>query len=685
MAKKPPKLFSKHYKELLFNKKILYRTFTEQDREYLLSVFHKDEENVYSIKKDLSKDDIKQLKAIAKSIKKNTGVVAKGKLIVFLVIAGSLSLFYFLFKDTLLRDALQTSLVSIFQAKSDVAGVSFDIFDAKITLSSCVVGDSTKPFRNLVQLGKTEVDLNMTELLKGKFVVTNIECQDIQFGTERTDSAHLDGYTPPGDQEDTEEDKEEFALDIKGVDTDAIISEQLENLESPGKIEEINNNITELTTRWAETAETHKDDIDELSKSVKAVKKIDINGIKTPQDVQEAYSTVETVTTNLEKLRKSINKSRKELGNDIDKVKEEVTLISESIENDYTFLLSFVKTPDKGVKKIFSSIAEGFLKENLGDFYSYGMKGIDVIKNLDMEKKGTGKKGEKKIDIPGKGYKLQFPGNTYPNFLIENATFSIGDTASSSFFKIRTENISSAPELTGKPAFVNVLYKEGTRDIAFDGFIDIRKASEEVLSLSFSITGYPLDVEKGLGLLGINRLTADVAFSTAFLVAKENKTSGNLSVSMDNIALDLIDETNEISKNIFQILTTAENVYIDAGYSIGEDGSIQLTAASNIDELIANRVGELIEELFEEAKARLKQELESHLESLLKENKILYAAFKDISDLLDGNSTDIKGFTSIINKKYKEIEARVEEIKKEMEDQAKDGIDDIIPDIDFDF
>lgn len=684
MAKKPPKLFLKQYKETAFNKKILFRTFTENDKEFLLSVFQKDKENVYSIKKDLSKEDIKRLKGIAKSIKKNTGVVAKGKLIVFLVIAGSISLFYFLFKDTLLSDALQKSLVAIFQAKSAVTGLSFDIFDAKITISSCVVGDSTKPFRNLVQLGKTEVDLNMTELLKGKFVVTNIECQDIQFGTERTDSARIDGYVPQ-EEEDVEETREEFALDIKGVDVDTIIKEQLENLKSPGKIKEINNNITELTTRWSGTAETYRGDIDELDKSVKAVKKININDIKTVQDVREAYSAIENVTKNLKKLKNAISNSVKELGDDIDNVKAEIKLITEAIANDYDFLLSFVKTPEKGVKKIFSSIAEDFLKENLGDFYSYGMKGIDVIKNLDLEKKEKDEKGEKKIVIPGKGHKMQFPGNTYPNFLVENASFSIGDTAGTSYIKVGMENVSSAPELTGKPTSVNIFFKEGSQDIAFDGFVDIRKASEEVLSLSFSIDGYSLDVDKGLGLLGIDRLNADLAFSTDFTILKENRTSGNLSVSLKNIDLELTDETNEISKNIFQILTTAENVYVNAGYSFKEDGSLQLTAESNIDDLIADRVGKMIEELVEEAKIKLKEKLDSLLDSLLKENKILYAAFKDLEGLLDGNMTDIKGFKSVINKKFKEIEARVEEIQKEVEDEMEDQINEIIPDIDFDF
>ncbi|MBN2534744.1 MAG: TIGR03545 family protein [Spirochaetales bacterium] len=681
MAKKPPKLFLKQYKETVFNKKILFRTFTEKDREYLLSVFHKSEENVYSIKQDLSREDIKQLHAIAKSIKKNTGVVTKGKLIVFLVIILSVSLFYILFKDILLADALKAGLTSIFQAKSEVAGLSFDIFNAKIALSSCAVGDSTKPLQNLVQLGKTEVDLNMTELLKGKFVVTNIECQDIQFGTKRTNSARLDGYVPPAEQKDREEAGEGFALDIKGVDTDAIINEQMENLKSPGQIKEINDTIKELTTRWSGTIETYEKDINKLGKSVDSVKKINIKNIKTIQDAQKAYSTIETVTKDLKKLKSVVDESTKEFGNDMEKVKTEAKLITESIANDYEFLLSFVKTPEKGVGKIFSSIAEDFLKNNLGDFYSYGMKGIDVIKNLDVEKKEKSEKDGKKKVIPGKGYKLQFPGKTYPNFLIENASFSIGDTAGTSFFKARVQDVSSSQELTGKPSSVNVIFKEGTRDISFDGFVDIRKASEEILSLSFSMNDYPLDVEKGLGLLGIEKLKADAAFFTDFAILRENKTCGSLSVSLKNITLELIDESNEISKNILQILTTADNVYINAGYSFREDGSLELSVESNIDKLIADRVGKMIEELAGEGKTRLKKELDFRLDSLLKENKALYTSFTDLESLLDGNTDDIKGFTSTIDKKRKEVEAKLKEIQKQAGEKAKD----LIPDIDLNF
>jgi uncharacterized protein (TIGR03545 family) len=309
------------------------------------------------------------------------------------------------------------------------------------------------------------------------------------------------------------------------------------------------------------------------------------------------------------------------------------------------------------------------------------MKGIDVIKNLDTKKKDGSEKEKKKTVVPRKGHKLQFPGKTYPNFLIENASFSTGDTTGTSFFKARGENISSAPELTGKPSSVNVFFKDGSQDVTFDGFIDIRKASDKLLSFTFSINNYPLDVEKGLGPLGISGLKADAAFSTDFLMTKENQASGILSVSLSNIDTGLIDETNEISKNIYQILSTAGKIYINADYSFREDGSVQLSAESNIDKLIAERVGQMIKELVETGKTRLKNELDSRIDLLLKENKTLYAAFKDIENVLDGNIDDLNGFDSIINKKYKNIEAKLKEIQKKAGNQIKD----IIPDLDLDF
>ena len=110
-----------------------------------------------------------------------------------------------------------------------------------------------------------------------------------------------------------------------------------------------------------------------------------------------------------------------------------------------------------------------------------------------------------------------------------------------------------------------------------------------------------------------------------------------------------------------------------------------MNAESNIDDLIAARVGEMIEDLLEQAKDMLKKELDSLLTSLLRENETLYATFKKIEDLFDGNINDVKGFQSIVDKKYKEIEAKEKEIEDSVKNQVKDKIDDLIPDIDLGF
>ncbi|MBN2442854.1 MAG: TIGR03545 family protein [Spirochaetales bacterium] len=679
---KPPKLFLKQYKEKDFNAKILSRTFMEKDKELLLSLFNKDKENIYSIKSGYSKDDVKQLKIIAKAIKKNTGVVQKGKLIVFLVIIGAALLFNFIFKDSLLRDALEKGMVAVFQAKSAVSGLSFDILGADISISGCVIGDSTKPFKNLIQLGKTEIDLNMTELLKGKFVVTNIECQDIQFGTPRTDSARIaqQGTSPePGEEQGTpEESKEEFIPDLKGIDTDAIIEKEMSNLKSPGKITEINETLGTMTNKWSDTVTAYEKDIEELGQSIEAVKKIDIKKIKTIPDAEKAYTTINSAAKKATKFKNAITQTQSEIKKDLAYVEAESKQIGASIENDYNYLLSFVKAPEQGAKRIFSSIAEDFLKAQCGEFYTYGMKGLDVIKNLDFGKK---KKEKKEKAPPGEGYKIEFPGNAYPNFLIEKASFSIGDTASTDYMSVRLENISSAPELTHKPSTAQVFFKAGTQETSFDGSVDIRKESEEMLSLTFKTSNYPLDLSSGLELLGIRQYSSDATFSTEFKILKENKTLGNIFLSLKNISLSLVDEKNEISRNIKEILTQAQEVTIEAGYSVKDDDSIAINASSNIDKLIADRVGKMIEELIRDAKTMLVNKLDSLLEESLKKNKTLYSAFTEIKSLLDGDVKDVDGFQAVIDGKFKALEAKKKQILKEIEDKAKDTVKDLIPKI----
>jgi hypothetical protein len=269
--------------------------------------------------------------------------------------------------------------------------------------------------------------------------------------------------------------------------------------------------------------------------------------------------------------------------------------------------------------------------------------------------------------------------------MIENALFSIGDEGSADYLRMRLENISSAPSLTGKPSLAEVVLQGDGQKTSCLASVDIREEAGEKLALQFETLNYGFAIDKGLELLGFSECKAKADFSFDFKVLKDKKTSGILKLSLRDVALTLIDNQNEISKNIKEILTNADGVFVNAGYLVNDDGSIDLTAQSNIDDLIAARVGELIDELVNEATNKVKKELDRLLTAPLKENETLYAAFKEIEGLLNGNVKDSNEFKKVVDNKIKELEKKIEEIEKQLQDKVEDVIDDIVPDLDLGF
>jgi uncharacterized protein (TIGR03545 family) len=671
MAQKSPKFFTRKFSEEQFTKKILNRTFNEKDKEFLSNIFSRDDNSIYSLKEDLTKKEIKVLKKIRKTIKKNTGVVEKGKLIVFCVIVGAIIIFNIVFRDMLVENALETSLRSLFGAKADINSLVFDIFGARISLTGCKVANSEKPFRNLFELGKSEIDLNMTELLKGKFVVTNIECQDIQWNTVRKTSGAL-GRRPAGDESSKAAEGEKalpFSLDIGSIDVGAIIESEKENIKSIERIEEANRIITGLTTQWLATVDGFQKKIDECSKAVDDVTKINVKKIKTPQDIQKAYTTIEKATKLVTESGELISKTAKEVEKDSAVIEEEKKKIEEAITSDKNYLLSFINTPQEGAQRIFSSISKKFLKENLGEFYSYALKGIDVLKNLD-----TGKK-EKKVKPPSRaGYKIQFPGEGYPNFIIENASFSVGSTTGPSHIAVQLTNISSAPDLTDGPSELHFLFNEDKRNIELDGAIDVREKSEDLFSLDFKAEAFPLSIHSGLELLGITSLNATILFKTDISINKANETEGTLTVKLSDIDLSMQNTDNIIYKNIDEILSSASEISVQASYSISQDGEFTISARSSIDRLIAEKIGAMIDATIKEAEEKIQMEVERFISEALGENKALSDAFHGVEKTLDGNLTDIASYEKAIEEKIKSIEKKAKDIEKGLEKKIQDAL-----------
>ena len=166
--KKIPKFLSKPLKEQRYQKQILGRIYITEDKDFLNGLYTRDESGNYLLKPDLSPEEIKRLKSLAKSIKANRGVVKKGRLILLAVLIGCILIFNLVLKNWLAELAVEHGLESAFVAQADINGMRLALLQGRISFDHLEVADRKKPMRNLFELGKTEISFNVIELLKGK-------------------------------------------------------------------------------------------------------------------------------------------------------------------------------------------------------------------------------------------------------------------------------------------------------------------------------------------------------------------------------------------------------------------------------------------------------------------------------------------------------------------------------------
>ncbi|MBN1697099.1 MAG: TIGR03545 family protein [Spirochaetales bacterium] len=670
MANKPPKFFKKRFTEKQFNKKILKRTFDEKEKERLFSLFIKDNDANYTLKDDLAKEDINQLKRIHKTIKKNTGVVQKGKIIVASAIIGVVVVFNVFFRDMLLEGALESSLSSLFGAKAEIDGLVFDIFGARISFEHCSVANSEKPYKNLFELGRTGIDLLMSELLKGKFIVTNIECREIQWDTARnTSGALVSSREKENGGESPEEGAQPFSLNMAGTDIGSIIESEKENIKSPERIEEANRLFAEMTEEWRQTADGLEPAVNDCSKAVLEVTKIDIKKIKTLKDVEKAYATIDKATKLVSETGRSISETADKVGKDRAVIDEERKKITDAIDSDTAYLMSFVAAPREGAERIISSVSEKFLAANLGELHTYLFKGIDALQHLD-----SGKKGRKGQPPPRSGYNMQYPGSRYPDFMIVNAAFSVGSDAGTTQTAVQLANISNAPELVDSPSAIRFVHNEYDRKVELDGTIDLRETVDDLVSFDIKISGFPLSIDKGLELIGIASLDATIYFSTGIRVDKADKTAGSLELILTDTNASMRNTDNIVFENIRDILESASEIAINASYSFSSGGKLSITAGSSIDRLIKEKVGDAIDRMIKETKEKIGNEIEKQIAGSLQKNNTLVAAFEGVEKTLEANRSDIAAFEKTIDEKKKSVEKKAKDFSKDLEKKVQESL-----------
>ena len=678
---KIPKIFALNVKEKKFQKKLLSRIQIESDKEFILNLY-KLEGEVRTRPQELKADEVKRLRDLAKAVKQNKGSVKTVRIIVLLVIVGGIVAFNLLFKDRLFESAVERGLEAVFQAKSDVTGATIGIFKGRIAFEHMVVAREDKPFRNLFELGPTEIHFLVSELLKGKIAAKTIECTGIAWNTKRETSGSLEEERVQ-EAEATTNDKEirfqpADLLEMANIDPQQLLDEQLENLKSLSLLQSVNTEVQQMTEDWAERIDDFDGKLGDLSGRIDEVRDINPAKLKSLPDIQAAMSKAGKAAEEVESLGKDIEVANREVKNGFADLKQKQKDIRDAMESDFAYLESFVSVPGGGLRGLLSSAVTDIVRAKLGNIYDYGLLaksyGERFFSGKKEKKEGTPSAGAASKKRSDRGFNVQFPTVQYPKYLLENLSLSAqgtGGIAMEGFLR----DLSSDPDLWDKPTTFQYVMEEAERRLEATGKLDARKERRERLNMDLLLAGYPFDLPEGIPVLGIKRLDCAFTLDTTLTYGSDASTQGRALLSLNGFDIDRTGSKNPLTDAVYEALTETAAVDFDIDYSLAPETPPDIRVRSNLDEIIAAKVEEYIDDLIQDTRANLEKELRRRLEKELGRNENLSGIYREIEAATGGQFTNVQGYEKLLKNKEKDLQKELKGLEKKIQDKAEKEVE----------
>lgn len=668
---KVPKLFKTELSEKRFRKKVIRGIYIESELRFVLGLYSKGADGRYRRPEQLNTEDTKRLQQLARSIKKNRGVLRTGKVSLLVIVIAAILVFNFVFKNRLLEQALERGLESVFSARAEVSDLDFRILSGRLFFAHLSVADREQPFRNLFELGATEVDLNTAELLKAKVVVTNLESLEIGWNTPRqTSGALAESGEAEKEVSGDRGQRKGLSLNLSSLDAKALVDDQMQKLSSPARITALNTRLRTLQQQWQLTVDKGRRDVAELSGRIDSVRSMDVRSLDTLPELRQAVADIREAAAALGQLKNDVQVVNTQINADREEIEAARSDFERAVDADVAYLTTLSDLSSGELKNLVSDVVAGYLEQTLGRYYGYArrVKGYADKADKSPDKSSAGRR-EGGANIP-------FAAAVYPRFLLENAGVSVTGMGTSETIEGSVQNVSSDPDLLGRPITFAFSRTKADKQLSVDGVFDRRRNRENDLTLAVRAANYSVDLSEGLENLGLRSLSALYRFQTDFTLSRLGDTAdGSGVLELYDLVLQPAGGQELLGRTVYETLGSVVTVAVEFGYTLSGGGLSKVVARSSIDEQLGRALKDRVAEIAAQYERRLKEELSARIEAQLEENEALYGAFRELEQAAGGNLADVAAYEAVLERKRSEVEKRISDSQKQATDAVKSELE----------
>lgn len=687
---KLPLLMRKTYSEKALRRHILKKLYIPEDQRSVAALFVKGanpkKPDFYAIPADrmFTKKEFKKYALLGKEIKKQSKArVRLIPLIALLVLIFGSVATVIAFKNVIVQKGIISICEAIFQAKTDVESVDVKILDASITVNGLQVGNKNRVMKNLFEVGKIQLDFNLVQALRKKFVAENLEASGIKWNTDRTYSCELPKKDPEEDSEFMKEVKarannairelQNQAYDILGgSDLESIIANAKAHINSPTVVKDSIDYSQALIEKWKAKPEEIEAQINEFAETVKNLQTISVKSFdfRNPEDVQamkDAYEKISVAIEQSKSLKNTAELLVNEVKTDADGVRNMAENVTSTVKADYDYVkerLTTLTGTIKNLDQLFNEALDTVVYNMLGEYYPYVQDGLALVQEMKAKSDAKPKK-EKKESKRMAGTTFWYS-QEYPSFLIENIR------AQGTGFDVRITEVSNNQDVRNKPTTGNIWLSINNLQHSGTVTVDTRTASSAPLvALNYTGSGFKaaMDGTRIATLSGVPSINGEMQLKARATFDPAGFTAGGTLI-LDPVSLTTDGFKNELVTKYYRVgLASVDNLNIsyDVGYS--KANGLKMSLTGNFAEQFINSLKAIVMEIGKDAKeaalARLSKELNESENEFIIKTKEFFGIEGDI-DLQNVRLADIQ---NLLEKKQKEVE-------NWLKDQANKAIED---------
>lgn len=607
-ANKLPRIFKKHYDSKSFENKLLKKLYIKTDCDFVEKLFieKKDKKNrkiiTFNETLKISISDLKKYKLLSKQIKQQKGGIKIIPLISVIIFITTITLCIIFFKNIIIEKALIFALQDIFEAKTDIEKVDFQIFNASLEINGLEQANKDSPMKNLFEIDKIRTDFYLSDLLKGKFHAKTISVEGVAIDTNRIKSGKLPikiakTKEKKQNKENIISQKNNFSQNaenkLKGMfenyNPEKIIGNLQDELKSPTVASQITSDVQTKIEKWKNVPQEIQSEVNAFSENISTLTKTDFSKIN---DLAKLKTTLEQINKSIEQsknLKKTLEKTTTDLSNDSKSINDYSKQIQNAIKADNILVESKIAEmkslfSSEGLNDVMNNAIQSILYDICGKYYPYVNKGLDMA--LSIKNSSSNSKTQKDVKAEKKSFinktKERLPGrniffkeDTVPTLYIENITASGYEYKTNNLlFKGIANFISNDQDICKKPSNLQANFNINGNPNNVSATIDARSTSSSPLLIA-SYMGSGFSISTNTNVFELNSKSSINAKLSA------NKTGNALlngSIDMNIIEITGMQFEPEKVCNIYnEALKNLKKLSIDFTIKINSDKTLSIS------------------------------------------------------------------------------------------------------------